>query len=100
MFIRLFLSSVAPGDLAQVERLFREDVIPAFQAHPDCLGIQLIMAAQADVAGLVEGGAISRWKTLEGMNEALLSPKVRESQNRIRELLRREPVQKVYEVRA
>lgn len=98
MFVRLFVSSVARSDIEEVTRFFEEDVVPAFLAQPDCLGIELLVATNEDVAGLVEGGAISRWATLEGMNNALLSREVQRSQARIKELLRREPIHKVYEV--
>lgn len=99
MIVRIFLSSVAPGDVEEVVQLFKEDVVPVFESIPECLGIELVMAPQTNVAGLLEGGAISRWKSIEAMNEALLTPEVQRSQARLRELLRREPIQKVFEVR-
>lgn len=99
MILRIFLSSVAPGDVEEVVRLFQEDVLPVFEAHPECVGIELVMSTQQNVAGLIEGGAISRWRSLEGMNQALLAPELQQSQLRIRELLRREPIHKVFEVR-
>ncbi|GIU92452.1 MAG: hypothetical protein KatS3mg011_1358 [Acidimicrobiia bacterium] len=98
MVIRLFLSAVAPGDVDEVIELFRSDVVPAFRAHPDCLGIELVMAEQPGVSGLVEGGAITRWKSIEAMEKALTSPELVASQARVRKLLRREPIRKVYRV--
>lgn len=98
MVIRFFLSAVAPGDVDEVIRLFRADVVPVFQAHPDCLGIELVMAEEAGVSGLVEGGAITRWTSLEAMERALTSPELVAAQSRVRRLLRREPIRKVYRV--
>ncbi len=98
MIVRLFLSAVAATDVDDLVRLFREDVVPAFEAHSACLGIELVFAVDADVGGLVEGGALSRWTNREEMEKALDEPPLVASQERIRELLRREPVRKTYEV--
>lgn len=98
MVIRLFLSAVAEGDLDQVLALLKEDVVPAFQGHPDCLGIEVVMAEAAGVGGLVEGGVITRWTSTEAMESALVSPELTESQVRVRRLLRREPVRRVFQV--
>ncbi len=98
MVIRMFLSAVSPGDLDELVRLFREDVVPAFEAHPDCLGVELVRASRAGVGGLVEGGALTRWTSMEAMEKALDSPALQASQVRVRDLLRREPLRKVYEV--
>lgn len=98
MVIRLFLSAVSEGDLDALIVLFKEDVIPAFTAAPGCLGIELIRAESAGVGGLIEGGVIIRWESAETMEAALASPTILESQQRVRALLRREPLRKVYEV--
>ena len=98
MVIRLFLSAVAPGDIDRLIEYFTEDVIPAFQAHPSCLGIELIRAEKPGLGGLIEGGAFSRWTSVEEMEAALAGADLVASQARIRELLRREPIRKVYEV--
>jgi quinol monooxygenase YgiN len=100
MVIRLFLSAVAPSDADEVLRLFSEDVVPAFTAHPDCLGVELVMSTESGPDGMIEGGALTRWTSLEAMEAALTDDSLRASQVRIRELLRKEPIRKVYEVRA
>ena len=98
MVVRLYLSAVAPADLDRLVELFQEDVIPAFEAHPDCIGIELIRAEHPGVGGLIEGGALSRWTSIEAMKEALATDALQSSQLRVRELLRRQPIRKVYEV--
>ena len=89
---------MAPNDLEQLIELFQEDIVPAFEAHPDCLGIELIRAEQPGVAGLIEGGVLSRWTSADAMEAALASEELQSSQLRARELLRRNPIRKVYEV--
>ncbi len=66
--------------------------------RPAPLMTLLIRADKPGVGGLVEGGALTRWTSIEAMEAALSNPQVQGSQVRIRELLRREPLRKVYEV--
>ncbi|MGH9167632.1 MAG: antibiotic biosynthesis monooxygenase family protein [Acidimicrobiia bacterium] len=98
MIVRMFLSTMTPEDVEEVVRLF-EDARAVFAAQPECLGIELILSPEQNVAGNIEGGAISRWTSLEGMEEAFERTEVQESRARILKLLRREPVVKIYEVR-
>ncbi len=96
--LRLFLSAVSEADLDELMSGFREDVVPAFEAVPGCLGIELVRADQAGVGGLIEGGVITRWVSSEAMEAGLQDPTVIASQTRVRALLRREPLRKVYEI--
>lgn len=96
MVIRLFISSVSEGDVDRVLQLLREDVVPAFEAHPDCLAIDIVMAEESNLGGLVEGGVITRWTSEEAMEAALDDLKT--SQERVLPLLRREPVRRVFRV--
>jgi len=100
MVIRMFLSAISPPDVDEVIRLFTEDVVPAFESHPDCLGIELVMAERPGVSGLVEGGAITRWTSIEAMEAAVTSDTLTSAQQRVRGFLRREPIRKVYRVLA
>lgn len=96
MVIRLFISSVSEGDVDQVLELLREDVVPAFEAHPDCLGIDIFMAEESNLGGLVEGGVITRWTSEEAMEAAL--DDLKPSQERVLPFLRREPVRRIFRV--
>ena len=98
MVIRMFLSAVSEADLDALIAMFKEDVIPAFTSAPGCLGIELIRAQTAGVGGLIEGGVIIRWDSPASMESALADPAIIRSQERVRALLRREPLRKVYEV--
>ena len=98
MIIRLFLSAVSESDLDELITIFEEDVVPAFVASPACLGIELIRADRAGVGGLIEGGALIRWTSAADMEAALASEEIVASQERIRGLMRRQPLRKVYEV--
>ncbi len=96
--IRMFLSAVSESDVEELINGFRADVVPAFEAVPGCMGIELVRADKPGVGGLVEGGVITRWASTEAMEAGLQDPEVIASQARVRALLRREPLRKVYEV--
>jgi quinol monooxygenase YgiN len=98
MFLRLFQSAVDPADVDEIRRLFREDVVPAFQRQSGCLGIELVMSTDRNAGGLLEGAALSRWESHDAMEAAASSREISEGLVRVFELLQQEPVTRVYEV--
>lgn len=94
----MFLSAVSEADLDELIQLFKEDVVPAFEAHPDCEGIDLVRSEKAGAGGLIEGGVMIRWVSSEAMEAGLQDSEIVASQTRVRVLLRREPLRKVYRV--
>jgi len=99
-YIRLFQSAVDPADVEEVRQLFADDVVPTFTAQAGCLGVELVINVEKNAGGLVEGAAISRWTSLGAMEAALSNRAVVDTLVRVRQLLRQEPVSKVYEVLA
>lgn len=98
--IRMYQSAVDPADIEAVRRLFADDVKPAFADTPGCEGIELLVGCDENAGGLVAGMAVSRWVDRASMDAALESRAVREALVRILELLRQEPVTRVFEVTA
>jgi hypothetical protein len=96
--MRLFQSAVDPSDIDEVRRLFNDDVRPVFEKIEQCRGIDLLVNVEESAGGLIEGCALSRWASVEGMNDALASRAVGEALVRIRTLLRQEPVTKTFQV--
>lgn len=99
-FLRLFQSAIDPADIDEVRQLFADDVVPAFAAQDGCLGVELVVNVEKNAGGLVEGAAISRWTTLDAMETAMANRAVVDALVRVRQVLRQEPVSKVYEVLA
>jgi quinol monooxygenase YgiN len=97
-YLRLFYSAVDPADVEDVKALFEDDVKPVFAACSGCVSMELIISVDKNAGGLVDGAAISRWSSLEAMEEALDSREVAEAMIRVRQLLRQEPVSRVFEV--
>jgi len=97
-YLRLYQSAVDPADVEEIQRLFVDEVVPAFVASAGCLGVELAVSIEPSAGGLVEGAAISRWSSLDHMSAAMASRQVQEAIARVRRLLRQEPVSKVMHV--
>ena len=97
-YLRLYQSAVDPSDVDEVRRLFAADVAPAFAGCTGCLSVELAVSIDVNAGGLVEGAAITRWASLDDMTTAIESRAVTEAIVRVRQLLRQEPVSKVFEV--
>ena len=96
--IRMFHTAVDPADLDEARRLFSDDVLPVFRDMPGCLSMELAMTKEHHPGGLLECTAMSRWASGAAMEAAMSSRAAREAQVRIFELLRQEPIIRVFEV--
>lgn len=97
-FVRLYQSAVDPADVDEVRRFFNDDVKPVFDNVDACESIELLINVAGNAGGLVEGCALSRWRSLEELEHALETREVREALVRILTMLRQEPVTKTFEV--
>jgi hypothetical protein len=97
-YLRMYQSAVDPTDVDEVRRLFNDDVKPVFDRIAGCEAIELLINVSGNAGGLVEGCALSRWRSLDDLEEALTTREVAEALVRIRGMLRQEPVTKTYEV--
>ncbi|MDP9389763.1 MAG: antibiotic biosynthesis monooxygenase [Actinomycetota bacterium] len=96
--VRMFQTAVDPADLSEVRRLFADDILPLYLELPGCRGVELVVSVDHNPGGLVEGAAVSRWESREAMDAAVASRPAKEAQVRVVELLRQEPVVRVFEV--
>lgn len=98
MLVRLFISAVDPADLDELRRMFVEDIKPSLERQEGCESVELIAGIEKSPGGLVEGAALSRWRSRDDLERALDQREVQESIVRVRQLLRHEPVTKTFEV--
>lgn len=98
MFVRLFTSAIDPNDLAEVRRIFEEDIRPVFESFAACESMELLLGTDRNAGGLVDAAALSRWKTHEGLTSAIESRAVAESMVRILPFLKLEPVIRMFEI--
>lgn len=92
MIIRLFDTSVDPGDVERAVELFRADVAPAFDAFEGCHGIELFVGVDEHSGDLVELCAISRWDSRDALDAALGSDAYREALSEFRKLFQQTPI--------
>jgi quinol monooxygenase YgiN len=97
-YLRLYQSAVDPADVNEVLRLFVDDVKPVFEVVDGCQSLELVVSVEKNAGGLVEGAVVSRWSSLDAMEAAVSSRPVREAIVRFRQLLRQEPVARVFEI--
>jgi quinol monooxygenase YgiN len=98
VYLRLFSTAVDPSDLDEVQRIFTEDIKPAFEGMAGCSGLELVVSIEKSAGGLVDGALLSHWTSLDELNAALESRTVAESMVRILPLLQIEPVTKTFEI--
>ena len=97
-YLRLYQSAVDPADVEEIRRFFLDDVKPAFEDFDGCLAVELAVSVEKNAGGLVEGAVVSRWASLPAMEAAVSSRLVAEALVRVRQLLRIEPLARVYEM--
>jgi quinol monooxygenase YgiN len=92
VIIRLFDTSLDPGDVERAVELFRADVAPAFDAFEGCHGIELLVGVDEHSGDLVELCAISRWDSQEALDAALGSDAYRQALSEFRKLFQQTPI--------
>ena len=97
MIIRLFDTSVDPGDVEQGLALFRAEVAPAFDAFDGCHGIELLVGVDEHSGDLVELCAISRWDSREAIDAAIGSDAYRQALAEFRRLFQQTPIVRHFE---
>ena len=98
MYLRFFSTAVDPSDVSEVQRIFAEDIKPAFEAMAGCTSLELVISIEKSAGGLVDGAVLSHWASLDDLNAALESRTVAESMVRILPFLQIEPVIKTFEI--
>ena len=92
MIIRIFDTSVDPGDVEEAVTVFRADVAPAFEAFDGCHGIELLVGVDEHTGDLVELCALSRWDSREAIDEAIVSDDYRQALAEFRKLFQQTPI--------
>jgi hypothetical protein len=98
VFVRLFSSAIDPNDLADVRRIFGEDIAPVFESMPGCTSMELLLGVDRNAGGLIDAAALSRWESHDELTTAIGSRAVAESMVRILPLLHLEPVIRMFEI--
>ncbi len=97
MIIRIFDTSVDPGDVEEAVRVFEAEVAPAFDAFDGCHGIELLVGVDEHSGDLVELCAISRWESRDAIDAAIGSDDYRAALAEFRKLFQQTPIVRHFE---
>lgn len=97
MIVRIFDTAADPADVERGKQLFREQVRPAFESFPGCLGIEMLIRTEEHSGDLVEIAAISRWESMEAIERATQSPEYDVALEELTQLFRQTPIIRHFE---
>jgi quinol monooxygenase YgiN len=97
VIVRIFDTSVDPGDVDRGVALFRAEVAPAFDAFDGCRGIELLVGVDEHSGDLVELCAISRWDSRAAIEAAIGSDEYRGALAEFRKLFQQTPIVRHFE---
>ncbi|MGH9246232.1 MAG: hypothetical protein ACRD29_18365 [Acidimicrobiales bacterium] len=96
-YVRMFMTALDPADADKIQEIVDDDVKPVFREFA-CRSVDLLVSSEPNAGGLVDGCILSRWDSLEELNAAVSSAPIVDAVQRLRGLLRQEPVTRIYEV--
>jgi quinol monooxygenase YgiN len=97
MIVRIFDTSVDPGDVELGKQLFREQVKPAFLAFDGCHDIEMLINIGEHSGDLVEIAAISRWDSVAAIEAATKTPEYERALEELRKLFAQSPIIRHFE---
>jgi quinol monooxygenase YgiN len=92
MIVRVFDTAVDPADVADAIELFRTEVKPTLEGFEGCRGIEMMVGVEERSGDLVDVLAISRWDSLEVIEEAVHTPEYGAAMTGLRRLFQRTPI--------
>jgi quinol monooxygenase YgiN len=98
MIVRIFDTNIDPADVDAGKELFRTQVKPAFDLFEGCAGIEMHIGIDEHSGDLVDVVAISRWESLEAIDQATATDQYTEALAEIRKLFQRTPIVRHFEV--
>ena len=97
-YVRMFVTALDPSDVDTVRDIVLTEIKPVFEALESCQAVELLVSTEQNAGGLVDGCILSRWESLDELKQAVNSPDILDAVNRLRPLLRQEPIGRIYEL--
>ena len=98
MIVRIFDTAMDPDDIERAVELFKEQIIPAFEAFEGCESIEMTIGVEEHSGDLVDIASISRWTSIEAVRAATTTKEYSEALAEIRKLFQRAPLVRHFEV--
>ena len=97
MIIRIFDTAIDPSDIEKAKDLFRTRVSPTFARFAGCLGIEMSIGIEEHSGDLVDVASISRWESMDAIEQATKSEDYEEALREIRALFMQAPIVRHFE---
>jgi quinol monooxygenase YgiN len=97
VIIRIFDTAMDPGDVEQAKELFRTEVKPAFAQFDGCHGIEMTIGIEEHSRDLVDVASISRWDSVEAIQEAIHTEAYATAMENIKRLFLQAPLIRHFE---
>jgi heme-degrading monooxygenase HmoA len=98
MIIRIFDTAMDPDDIERAVEMFKKDVRPAFEAFDGCHGIEMTIGVEEHSGDLLDVASLSRWDSLQAVEEAIKSDEYKEALSDLKELFQRAPIVRHFEI--
>ncbi len=98
MIVRIFDTAVDPADVEQGKELFRGQVKPAFDNFDGCHGVEMVIGVEEHSQDLIDIASISRWDSLEAIQQATQSDDYADAMEEIRKLFQQTPIVRHFEL--
>lgn len=98
MIVRIFDTAMDPIDVEKGKELFRQQVRPAFDSFDGCHGVEMVIGVEEHSQDLVDVASISRWDSLESIEQATTSDDYKEALEEIRKLFQQAPIVRHFEL--
>ena len=97
MIVRIFDTSVDPGDVERGKQFFRDDVRPAFERFEGCHGVEMLISVEEHSGDYVQIAAVSRWDSMVAIESATKTPEYETALANIRKLFAQSPIVRHFE---
>ncbi|HWL66041.1 MAG TPA: antibiotic biosynthesis monooxygenase [Actinomycetota bacterium] len=98
MIVRIFDTAMDPADVEKGKELFRQKVRPAFDSFAGCHGVEMVIGVEEHSQDLVDIASISRWDSIESIEQATTSDDYKEALEEIRKLFQQAPIVRHFEL--
>ena len=98
MIVRMFDTAMEPDDIEHAKQLFRDQVRPAFEAFEGCRGVEMVIGVEEHSLDLLDVASISRWDSIEAVQNALATDEYRNALKEISNLFQQAPIVRHFEV--
>lgn len=97
MIVRIFDTSVDPGDVERGKQLFRDDVLPVFLEFPGCRDIEMLISVEEHSGDFVQIAAVSRWDDMQSIEAATKTEEYANALTELRKLFAQSPIVRHFE---